>query len=70
MLGIMACGLLTVPPLLLVGVPAFLSSPVRATAAAAAAVGYAALVYRVATRRARLLAHDRRFALLDTLDSD
>lgn len=70
MLGIMASGLLTVPPLLFVGVPVFLSSPLWATAAAAAAVGYAVLVYRVATRRAGLLAHDRRFTLLETLDSD
>ena len=70
MVGIMVSGLLTVPPLLLVGVPAFLSSPLWATVGAFASVGYAVLVYRVATRRAGLLAHDRRFTLLETLDAD
>ena len=70
MLGIMASGLLTLPALLLVGVPALLSFPLWATVGALAAVGYAVVVYRVATRRAGLLAHDRRFTLLETLDED
>jgi hypothetical protein len=33
-------------------------------------VGYAVIVYRIATRRAALLAHERRFKLLATLDGD
>jgi ABC-2 type transport system permease protein len=68
MLGIMVSGLLTVPPLLAVAVPAFLSQPLWATVAAAGSVGYAVVVYRVAVRRAAAFADDRRFKLLETLD--
>jgi ABC-2 type transport system permease protein len=70
MIGITVSGLLTLPPLLAVGVPAFLSQPLWATVAAAASVAYAALVYRVAVRRAAVFAHDRRFVLLKTLDGE
>jgi hypothetical protein len=70
MIGIMASGVLTVPPLLGIGVAAFFGSALWATMAAAVSVGYAVIVYRIATRRAALLAHERRFKLLATLDGD
>jgi ABC-2 type transport system permease protein len=70
MIGIMASGVLTVPPLLAIGVAAFFGSALWATIAAAVSVGYAVIVYRVATRRAAILAHERRFKLLATLDGD
>ena len=68
MLGIMVSGILTVPALLAVGVPAFLSQPLWATVAAAGSLGYAVIVYRVAVRRATIFADHRRFKLLETLD--
>jgi ABC-2 type transport system permease protein len=70
MLGITVSGVLTVPPLLAVGVPAYLSEPLWATVAAAASVAYAVFVYRFSIRHASRLAHDRRFTLLATLDDD
>lgn len=70
MIGIGVSGLLTVPPLLAVGVTAAFSLPLWSTVAAAASVGYASWVYRIAIRRVTTLAHDRRFKLLDTLDRD
>jgi len=70
MIGISVSGLLTVPPLLAIGILALLSQPLWATVAAAASVAYAMLVYRVTVRRAGLLAHERRFKLLAALDGD
>lgn len=70
MVGIMVSGLLTVPALLGVGVPAFLGRPLWATVAAALSVAYAVFVYRVASRRAEMLAYERRFKLLAVLDGD
>jgi ABC-2 type transport system permease protein len=70
MIGISASGLLTLPPLLAVGVLALLAQPLWATVAAAASVAYAASVYRIAVRRAAVFAHDRRFVLLKTLDGE
>ncbi|HSJ27995.1 MAG TPA: hypothetical protein VLB67_07265 [Acidimicrobiia bacterium] len=70
MLGIMASGLLTVPAAAAVAVPVFLGSPLWATAGSIVAVVYAAFVYRIAVVQSGRLAHDRRFALLATLDGD
>lgn len=70
MVGIMVSGLLTVPPLLGIGVLAFFSQPLWATVAASVSVAYAVVVYRVTVKRAGILAHDRRFKLLATLDGD
>jgi ABC-2 type transport system permease protein len=70
MLGIMASGFLTLPPALAVGVPVFLGSPLWATAGSIAGVAYAVFIYRIAVVQSGRLAHDRRFALLATLDGD
>lgn len=70
MIGIGISGLLTVPPLLAVGVTAAFSLPLWSTVAAAVSVGYGVWIYRIAIRRATALAHDRRFKLLDMLDRD
>ncbi|MDX1448207.1 MAG: hypothetical protein R3246_04005 [Acidimicrobiia bacterium] len=70
MIGLGVSGLVTVPPLLAVGLPAAFSRPLWSTAAAAVFVGYAAWIYRFTIRRVATLAHERRFVLLDTLDRD
>lgn len=69
-LGIGASGVLTVPPLIAIGVLVLLAGPLWATVAAFLSVGYAAIVYRVAVRRAALLAEGRRFHLIEVLDGD
>ncbi|MFP5331516.1 MAG: hypothetical protein ACLGHX_04010, partial [Acidimicrobiia bacterium] len=70
MIGLGVSGLLTVPPLLAIGVPAAFSRPLWSTVAAAISVAYSVWIYRVAIRRAAALAHERRFKLLETLDRD
>lgn len=69
-IGIAASGLLTVPPLLAIGLLVLLSGPLWATVAAFLSVGYAVIVYRITANRAAVLAEKRRFHLIEVLDGD